>query len=504
MFISDRTKEIIEYLMNSNRPVTVSDIAKELKVTERTIYRQMEEVGNMIRSFDLELDNSSGKGMQIFGSLYNIRRLSEAFEEAKKELSYTFTAKERTDFIILKLINEDDYIKTQAIAIDMDVSLQTIRNDYNNVKQKVQKYGIEFESKKSEGVCIKGKEISKRHVAVNLFLKEIPTDVFFDWMKGTNEKQNPFIYMMQSFGYEKILIVLYQKIQPLIRQNHITISDVELQEFLLLLTIFIKRHDIIQEQKANLTLKFQVSSTENEFEDSVCQMLNDDFHITLCENETAYFHWMINLYSSRMNYKAGRTTAELANLEQISDLVGKVEEELEIPFGQDENLIENLTLHLNMAIGRMQNKIHAKNPMLDDIYHMNPQLYEIVKKCVIDTFGIDFFPEDEIGYIVIYFLTFIDDLSKKSVAVLVVCSTGIGLSKMLKSRLEREFSEINVKKTISLHKVYDEDLKAYDLIITTVPLDIESDRCLCVSPLLNDEEKSIVRKRIELLSKKGE
>jgi mannitol operon transcriptional antiterminator len=73
---------------------------------------------------------------------------------------------------------------------------------------------------------------------------------------------------------------------------------------------------------------------------------------------------------------------------------------------------------------------------------------------------------------------------------------------MLKSRLEREFSEINVKKTISLHKVYDEDLKTYDLIITTVPLDIESDRCLCVSPLLNDEEKSIVRKRIELLSKR--
>lgn len=65
MLISDRSKEIIEYLMNAAGPLTVSDLAKELQVTERTIYRQMPEVTKIIESFGLTLDHSSGRGMMI-------------------------------------------------------------------------------------------------------------------------------------------------------------------------------------------------------------------------------------------------------------------------------------------------------------------------------------------------------------------------------------------------------------------------------------------------------
>ena len=135
MLISDRSKEIIEYLMNANGPVTVSDLAKELQVTERTIYRQMSEVSNIIESFGLTLDHSSGKGMMIFGSLYNIKRLSSAFEEVKTEQNYS--ARERVDMIILILLNADDYVKTQSLAIDLNTSSQTVRNDFSSVKEKI-------------------------------------------------------------------------------------------------------------------------------------------------------------------------------------------------------------------------------------------------------------------------------------------------------------------------------------------------------------------------------
>ena len=77
-------------------------------------------------------------------------------------------------------------------------------------------------------------------------------------------------------------------------------------------------------------------------------------------------------------------------------------------------------------------------------------------------------PEDEIGYIVIYFIASMDYLSKNSISVLVVCSTGIGSSKMLRSRLE----------------------------------DLDESKYLCVSPLLNDGEKEKVRKQIDILNKR--
>ena len=113
-------------------------------------------------------------------------------------------------------------------------------------------------------------------------------------------------------------------------------------------------------------------------------------------------------------------------------------------------------------------------------------------------------PDDEIGYIVIYFIASMEYLTKQSIEVLVVCASGMGSSKMLRSRLEREFAEIGVEKIISLHKLSDEDLSRYDLIISTVPLDLADDKYICVSPLLNDRDKEETRKRIKHLNKKGE
>ena len=40
----------------------VSEIAKELGVTERTVYREMPEINNIMESCDLKLESQSGRG----------------------------------------------------------------------------------------------------------------------------------------------------------------------------------------------------------------------------------------------------------------------------------------------------------------------------------------------------------------------------------------------------------------------------------------------------------
>lgn len=425
MLISDRSKEIIENLMNANGPLTVAALAKKLNVTERTIYRQIPEVTQIMESYDLSLDNSSGKGFMIFGSLYNIKRLNNAFEEVKTEQNYS--SKERVDIILLSLLNEDDYIKTQSLAIDLNTSSQTVRNDYHALKDKLQGHNVTFETKKSEGVRLTGMEIPKRHLFVNVLLQNITPAVFFDWIKDTNFRPNPFIDLLK--------------------------------------------------------------------------ILKHNFNIEIYKNEKDYFHWMIHLYVGRTHYELSQQISAFQNLDHISCLIKEIEEKFQFPFSQDKNLAENLLLHINMAMERIQSGITVANPMLEDIYQSNPKLYEIVKQCFRNVFQSVKIPEDEIGYIVIYFIASMDSLSKHSISVLVVCSTGIGSSKMLRSRLEREFSEIDVKKIISLHKLHDENLEQYDLIISTVPIDMDESKYLCVSPLLNVEEKENVKKKINQLNR---
>ena len=502
MLISDRSKEIIENLMNANGPLTVSALSKKLGVTERTIYRQIPEVTEIIESYDLTLDNSSGNGFMIFGSLYNLKRLNSAFEEVKTEQNYS--NKERVDIILLTLLNEDDYIKTQALAIDLNTSSQTIRNDYQSMKEKLQGHNVQFETKKSEGVRLTGHEIPKRHLFVNVLLQNIAPDKFFDWLKDNNYRPNHFIDLIKNFDYEEPLKVLYQKMQNVIRKRHLNISDKELQEFLVLIAIFIKRHSYINDQEDILKLMIQDSNTdyEDHFRQDILKILEVDFKIQLYDNERDYFHWMIHLYVGRSHYELNQQISAFQNLDHISSLINEIEKKFHFPFSEDKNLAENLLLHINMAMERIQSGITVTNPMLEDIYQSDPKLYEIVKESFRNIFQPIKIPEDEIGYIVIYFIASMDYLSKNSISVLVVCSTGIGSSKMLRSRLEREFSEIDVKKIISLHKLHDEDLKQYDFIISTVPLDLDESKYLCVSPLLNDGEKEKVRKQIDILNKR--
>lgn len=478
MLISDRSKEIIENLMNANGPLTVSALSKKLGVTERTIYRQIPEVTEIIESYDLTLDNSSGNGFMIFGSLYNLKRLNSAFEEVKTEQNYS--NKERVDIILLTLLNEDDYIKTQALAIDLNTSSQTIRNDYQSMKEKLQGHNVQFETKKSEGVRLTGHEIPKRHLFVNVLLQNIAPDNFFDWLKDNNYRPNHFIDLLKNFDYE------------------------ELQEFLVLIAIFIKRHSYINDQEDILKLTIQDSNTdyEDHFRQDILKILEVDFKIQLYDNERDYFHWMIHLYVGRSHYELNQQISAFQNLDHISSLINEIEKKFHFPFSEDKNLAENLLLHINMAMERIQSGITVTNPMLEDIYQSDPKLYEIVKESFRNIFQPIKIPEDEIGYIVIYFIASMDYLSKNSISVLVVCSTGIGSSKMLRSRLEREFSEIDVKKIISLHKLHDENLKQYDFIISTVPLDLDESKYLCVSPLLNDGEKEKVRKQIDILNKR--
>lgn len=502
MFISDRSKSIIEYLINANGPLTVSDLAKQLQVTERTIYRQMPDVTKIIESFDLKLDQSSGKGMMIFGSLYHMKRLSAAFEEAKSEQVYS--GKERIDLILLMLINEDDYIKTKALAIDLNTSAQTIRNDYSALKEKIRTHDVIFETKKSYGVRLVGNEIQKRHLFVNVLLQNISPDNFFDWLKNEKYHPNPFIEYLNNCHCETPLRILYQKVRSVIHSRHINISDKELQEFLLLISIFIKRHPLIEHQKnilqVNISLEYQ--DYEQEFQTDILKILNDNFGLTLYDSEKDYFQWMIHLYVGRTHYDLHQQVSVFQSLDKISCLVGDVEAKFHFPFRHDKNLTENLLLHISMAMERIQSGINVSNPMLDEIYQLNPKLYEIVKQSFLEIFHSFSIPEDEIGYIVIYFIASMDSLSKRSIQVLVVCSTGIGSSKMLRSRLEREFSEIDVKKIISLHKLHDENLDNYDFIISTVPLDLDEDKYLCVSPLLNEKEKEETKKKLEAFNQK--
>lgn len=75
-----------------------------------------------------------------------------------------------------------------------------------------------------------------------------------------------------------------------------------------------------------------------------------------------------HLYVGRSHYELNQQISAFQNLDHISSLINEIEKKFHFPFSEDKNLAENLLLHINMAMERIQSGITVTNPMLEDIY----------------------------------------------------------------------------------------------------------------------------------------
>ena len=99
--------------------------------------------------------------------------------------------------------------------------------------------------------------------------------------------------------------------------------------------------------------------------------------------------------------------------------------------------------------------------------------------------------DDEITYIVLHFAAAMERISNDQVfkvpSVIVVCSTGVGTSKLVLSRLNKYFN-FNIKKVIALHNLKRSLLEEkVDFIVSTVKIS-EDFPNVVVSPLLKESD----------------
>lgn len=162
------------------------------------------------------------------------------------------------------------------------------------------------------------------------------------------------------------------------------------------------------------------------------------------------------------------------------------------------------------SIDRLKHNLPVKNPYLNEIKKKYLKSFEIavlVNEVLKKNYSIDY-NEDEIAYIALHIEAHVErskELEIKNIAV--VCVTGIGTSQFVMSKLRNSF-----KSHFKFHAISAEDIvkpknfKQYDLILSTVPLDIEN-RVYIINPILSDDQMDKIEyllnaQRVENHSKK--
>ena len=159
-------------------------------------------------------------------------------------------------------------------------------------------------------------------------------------------------------------------------------------------------------------------------------------------------------------------------------------------FSQDVALYDGLLIHIKPLINRLNYQIRIRNPLLDDIKGELQDVWRLTQCAVNRVFsgwGEQAVSEDEIGYLTVHFQAAMErQIARKR--VLLVCSTGIGTSHLLKSRILRAFPDwtiVGVVSAGSLPSVLTDDI---ELVVSTINLPAIALPVVYVTAFFNDAD----------------
>lgn len=492
MYLSTRESSILTILLNSRSKHTVQDISERLNINERTVYRELKNIKETLRNFHLELVSIPSEGFEIQGQPENLSALKQAFQ--KQNIHQILTVTERVDLVTLILLLEEDFIKMQAIAAELLVSLSTIKKDIAFLTDNLPEKGIRVISKKGEGIKLKTDMINRHILTLDILTKHVASSEFIAWFLLKHSKDSFY----KKICFQKISEPLHS-VYGLLSQLKTDIDDNDLQELVILLSLWLNVCQLTSLPTNTIdTVAIELDQTGNKLYHRLIEkqknILAEKSHP---ESFLDYLKWIIHLYfqKDRSNeFDLPRFEKDIAM--SVKEMVNNVEAQLGVKLHGNERQVRDLSAHLRKAVTRINSGLFVRNPMKEEIKKNYLFIFEIVSKAATEVFGEDFFPEDELCFLVLYFVMMIDKLSNKAFRVLIVCSSGMGSSKMLTSRLEYEVPEVYVKDIISLTDLHNKNVHDYELVLSTIPLPLAPEDYLKVSPLLNEQELALVQTKI--------
>ncbi|MBZ7695641.1 transcription antiterminator [Klebsiella oxytoca] len=156
------------------------------------------------------------------------------------------------------------------------------------------------------------------------------------------------------------------------------------------------------------------------------------------------------------------------------NLTSALSQSLKYDLISDKVLLNSLVMHIKPMLNRLTYRIIIHNPLLDEIKKELSEVYSAVRNA---TMAINNYckhdppSEDEVAYLTVYIQAAIEKV-KENKKIILVCSSGVGTSQLLYSRIIKAFPDweiVDIVPGSRLKKTLSE--KKCDLIISTVRIE---------------------------------
>lgn len=476
--LSKRQNYILKLILeNKSEFITIKHLAYTLSLSSKTIYRDIKEIQEKL---NIKLNIIPGKGIKS-NNLYFIQTLINPICTNLKDYS---PKNRRYDIYYNLLINSPKKTSILNLANEYYVSSSSIINDIKYIEKNLLYDKLQIKKEKN-GTNITGLENDIRFAItslINSFKQTKPN------IEINSERLSKETYTALCLKFGKKNVDLIEKILSSIEKKlFYTLGEVYYINFCTHILIMINRI-----KNGNMLKKDIKFKSDNSYIYKIALEFGKDI-----ENN---FNIKLNLAEINQIYKymnsLGKTNIENNNkFKKNTDIEEFLNSMPKHSFNIKKNkfLYNSFYQHALSMINRTKYDIKIVNPLLENIKEKYKNTYltieNVIKKLDKNNIFLKI-NESEISYITLYFQALIESKRKNAI---IVCSSGIGTSVLLKKRLEKNFSHIKIKKVLSLEELYKTKLKNIDFVISTIKLHNIDKPCIYISALLTESDIKIMK-----------
>lgn len=500
MYISARERKILDLLLHQQQELTVKELAAEIDVSVRTIHRDLKGVEDLLKEFELVLIKKSGVGIRVVGAEEQINALHMFLYSATHN---EYTPDERQTIILCSLLESSEPVKLIGLAHDLNVTIATISNDLTKLEEKLQRFDLSLIRRRGYGVALQGTESAKRRAMSNLIAKNVDEFQFLSLVreaiqnKGTLQTNSISEKLLGLVEKRKLLLV-EKVLEELNGELPYSIADSAYIGLVIHLALAIER--ILQGENIQIEQTYLDSlkgTIEYQVAEQVIDKLEKVFDIQIPQAEIGYI--TMHLRGAKLRYDKEYLLEDNSfNIAlKAKGLIQYVEQELGVHLGGYPSLFQGLVAHLRPAMYRIKENMGINNPLLEKIKEDYAELFGIVRQGVEQFFDDVHVPDEEVGYLVLHFgSALLGQVNANPVKTLIICSSGIGTSKILATRLCQEIPEIKDPQNASLFELQQLQLEKYDLVLSTIHAPELPEDYILVNPILTEAEISKIKARI--------
>ena len=513
MDFTPRMQQILLIMLNEDKVISVKNLAERMNLSKRTVQRELEYLGRALKEYHVEFCSKTGTGVWLEGAREDRDRLLRHLSE--KDTLDASDRPERRKRLILEILKDKTLKKLYYYSELFGVSEATISADLEAAEEWFEPFNLKIIRKPGYGISIEGREKDFR-LALRAFIDE---NIDTHFIRDIYEEKDQALFELVGSKNDKniykilnndLLLRVIACIQRIKDRRLLNLTENSYVGLVLHVTIAVNRilkKEILEENQA------MVESLRGN--DDFClagrivEELCKEFEIEIPEIETAYI--CLHIKGAKVQQieldedSRARVSGQRELLEVVNQMIDRFDPVVAWQLKQDEEfVVHGLAAHLQPTLVRLANNMKIENPLLDQIKRDYAAIFErcrSVAEVIEEHYGYPV-PEPEIGYLAIHFGAAMVRLEssrevKRKVNMGVVCASGIGISRLMCSRINRFFNDRINLTAYGLNDLSPYVLERTDFFVSTLQLKEAAD-ILYVSPLLTAREMEQIAAKVRV------